>query len=292
MSFLDTYQPHYGWKPSNQNTVQMPSLRAREQELLARAVLASVDLRHFVECAEDVGATAGQSPIFDQGPSSSCVANAGSMAVRSKLFVLCEDVEGALAKEEARAKVDAPSRLCGYQGARRVDRSERLDGGTHLQSWLDFGHRVGIPRENDPLLEIAWDPERVLENVCDGPAVTHAAYDSRLVKAAHRLDDGRSRTELKAAVQAILSNLDFVIFGIPLCVDFGRLTPGQVYTRQKPLIGHHAMCVVGYDARGVLVVNSWSRGFCDRGYAWISWDYFLDAAWDIHVVDVVAPFLR
>jgi len=292
MPFADTYAPHYGCKPSTPDTVQMPSFRARAPELLTRTVLSAIDLRHFVEQAEVVGATAGQSPIFDQGDSSSCVANAGSIAVRSKLFVQCEALDTALAREEARAAVDAPSRLCGYEGARRIDRSQMFDGGTHLQSWLDYGRRIGIPRENDPLLGLSWDPSRVLENVCDAPAVTHAAYDNRIVEAAHRLDDGRSKSELKATVMALLSNLDFVIFGIPLDVDFGRLTPGQVYTRQKPIIGHHAMCVVGYDVRGVLVVNSWSRGFCDRGYAWISWDYFLDAAWDIHVIDVAKPFAR
>lgn len=37
--------------------------------------------------------------------------------------------------------------------------------------------------------------------------------------------------------------------------------------------GLHAMLIVGYDARGVLVQNSWSENFADKGFIRLSWDF-------------------
>jgi hypothetical protein len=37
--------------------------------------------------------------------------------------------------------------------------------------------------------------------------------------------------------------------------------------------GLHAMLIVGYEARGVYVQNSWSEAFGDRGFIRLSWDF-------------------
>ena len=40
------------------------------------------------------------------------------------------------------------------------------------------------------------------------------------------------------------------------------------------LYGYHAISIVGYDEEGFIIRNSWGRGFCDLGYAKMSYEDF------------------
>jgi C1A family cysteine protease len=52
-----------------------------------------------------------------------------------------------------------------------------------------------------------------------------------------------------------------------------------------PMAGGHAMCVLGYDARGVIVINSWGQYWGNAGLCHLSWDFFtsgwVDDKWTI-----------
>jgi len=293
----------FGWLPSARGTVALKEGKTLASPGVAtrlrrddKPVLAEVDLERFVECAAQWGPAAenGEDPIFNQGNASSCVGNAGSQGWRFAAFVEAFRPERSNAQRMALlSRVDAPARLTGYRGARVLTGDEGRDEGTYIQCWVDYAVRLGLPPEHfvsDAGLSLAYSDDRVLEDTTNSAAIQHAANDYKL-EGAYLIDDGRSKADIKSEVQSALSNDAPVIFGMPLDVNFDRLRPDEVYQRERPIIGRHAMLVVGYDARGVKVVNSWGSGWCFRGYGRIAWSQFLSEAADIHRFDIVPSYL-
>lgn len=280
----------FGYIPSDANSVAFPSVRGINRDG-RRAAAASSDLRPHVEAARAIGASKGQSAIFDQGDSGSCVAQSCAMAWRTRLFVLAGQDEKKL------AQIDAPSRLVGYLGARRVSGDANWDNGTQIQAWFDYAERLGLPPENDPSLNIVFDPARVLEHlkpdgvpVCDRADVQRAANDYKLLDGVHRIDQGLGRLELMNAIDEALTNGEPVVFGVPLDQSFFSLSPGSVYRRERPLVGLHAMCLVGHDKNNYRVANSWGEGWCEGGFGLLSKAWVLDEANDIHRFGLLEPW--
>ncbi len=289
----------FGWLPSANGAVALPkgkrlaspgiAVRLRRDD---KPIAPEADLERFVECAAQwgPGAELGEDPIFNQAVANACVGNAGSQAWRIAAFVDAFRPERSNAERMALlAKVDAPSRLVGYRGARVLTGDEHVDDGTYIQCWVDYGKNRGLPPEHTNECDLTYRDDRVLEDVTNSAAVQHAANDYKL-EDAYLIDDGRSKADVKIEIMSALSNDAPILFGMPLDVAFERLQPGEVYRRERPLIGRHAMVVVGYDARGVKVVNSWGPGWCFRGYGIIAWEQFLSEAADIHRCDVVPAY--
>jgi hypothetical protein len=69
-----------------------------------------------------------------------------------------------------------------------------------------------------------------------------------------------------------------VIIGISTRKSLKALQRGQVYHARvdEPVIGSHALAVVGYDERlqAFRVINSWGARWADEGFAWIGYDAF------------------
>lgn len=270
----------FGWVPSTDASPRFPSVKTMSR-LGRNPIAPAVDMRPAVLAAALFGPTAGGDAILDQGGSSACVAHAGSIAWRTFLFG--EALAGRLPNSEL-DKIDLPSRLAGYQGARRVTGNEHEDEGTQIQAWFDFASRIGLPNEHDPELDLAFDPSRVLENVIDSSYVQRASYDNRHIEGVNRLDDGISGSALEAAIDEALSNHEPVVIGCPLDAQIFSLRPSDVYKRGTGWVGNHAMALFGYDPvrRAYLMGNSWGTGWCDGGFGWLSKDWVLDEARDIH----------
>lgn len=288
MVTMPTYR--FGYIPSDDNSVAFPSIRAISRDG-RRSVQPTSDLRRNVDIARAVGKAKGQPAVFDQGDAGSCVAQSFAMAWRTRLFFLAGTDEAKL------AEVDAPSRLVGYLGARRVSGDANWDNGTQIQAICDYAARLGMPPENDPSLGITYDAGRVLEHivpgktpVCDRADVQRAANDNKLLDGVHRLDAGLSRLELRDAIDEALSNDEPVILGVPLDVGIYSLQPGQVYRRDRPLVGRHAWTLIGHNKDNYRVVNSWGEGWCDQGYGLISKAWVLDEAKDIHRLGLLDPW--
>lgn len=285
MSLPASYRPHFGWKPSGSTPAAVtryakaPGQAAR----VGRAPIATnVDLRPAVLAARQYGPTAGWTPILDQGPTSSCVAHAGSVAVRTHRFA------EALARGASNSELDAidlPSLLFGYKGARRGTGNEHEDDGTQIQTWFDFSSKVGMPDEHDPALGLAFDPSRINENVVDDALVLRAAHDAKGIEGVERLDaPGIVGADLEALIDEALSNREPIVAGFPLDAGFFRLAAGEVYRRTGAWEGNHALAIIGYLAaqRAYIAVNSWGDAWCDGGFGLLSKDWVLDQGADIH----------
>lgn len=284
------FTPAFGWRPSDANTVAFAPYTTLDQDG-RRPRRQTSDLRSMVEIAEIIGPAKGEPCVRDQGPSSSCVAHACSMGWRTRLAAMAGGDEKKL------AHIDLPSLLVGYLGARRRSGDASWDSGTMIQAWFDYVMALGLPPEHMAALGLAFDPNRVLEHLqpdgvacCDRADVQRAANDFKLLDGVNRLDAGLSGTDLLEAVDECLSNDEPVVFGVPLDVDFARLEPGKTYERKKPVIGKHAMLLIGHDKSRYRLVNSWSKLWCDQGFGLIDKAWFLEEAQDIHRFGLVEPW--
>jgi len=61
------------------------------------------------------------------------------------------------------------------------------------------------------------------------------------------------------------------------------------YGPQSAITGGHAFAIVGYDANGFWIQNSWGRSWGRRGYALVSYDDWLANATDVWVARLGAP---
>jgi hypothetical protein len=283
-------------QPSTATSVAFPSVMAFRETPggAARFRLPSSDLTEYVKQAGYSGPTVNLPVIFDQGGSGSCTAQAVAMAIRTRLIFLAMRASASIEETEARLeRVDTPARLPLYQGGRRVTNDAAFDEGTQIQGVLDWAHRIGICGENDPALGLVFDEARVMDNVCDDVAVHQASADNKLLDGIHRLDHvGLSPDELAHEIETCLSMGEPVVGAAPVDAPFRGHDGFRTYQRTRPLIGYHAMCIVGHDGKRYKVVNSWSSAWGDRGFFWADKEWLLQEWFDMHRFDVVPTLAR
>jgi C1A family cysteine protease len=69
-----------------------------------------------------------------------------------------------------------------------------------------------------------------------------------------------------------------VLFAITTDEGFRHLVAPYIWKKSSGSVGEtHAMLVVGYDdtKKAFRIMNSWSAGWADKGFAWIDYDYFV-----------------
>lgn len=83
-----------------------------------------------------------------------------------------------------------------------------------------------------------------------------------------------------------------MVFGIDVFESFMNLTKQNSIvkypTANDPLVGGHAMCLVGYDIPNKLFLskNSFGIEWGDNGYCWIPFDYFESYSYDKWIFDI------
>lgn len=217
--------------------------------------------------------------ILDQGPLGSCVANAGAQAVRAAL------VHGGAANPAAL------SRLFAYYYARAISPgSTQVDSGTEIRCFFDVIRKIGFCPED------AW-PYDVAQFARMPPPETHQqAIDQKTAVGYYSITSiGRQRVE--DVCNAIAAG-HLVVFGTQVGAAFANYAPGAPAV-DPPVdwLGGHALCVVGYRpgaAPGTIdfeVVNSWSEGWGDRGFCWMSEAYMAwDETRDLWIVETAPGF--
>jgi C1A family cysteine protease len=81
----------------------------------------------------------------------------------------------------------------------------------------------------------------------------------------HRISSWSSTTT-KENIQAAINAGKPVYVGFAVYQDFSYYAGGYYEYKSGSLRGYHAVCVVGYDATGFKVKNSWGSGWGEAGY--------------------------
>jgi hypothetical protein len=197
-------------------------------------------------------------PPGDQGGLGSCVAFATTYALRSYLERKADGkplVDAAGAADHGR--VFSPAFT--YNNIPRGP-----NGGSTFPYALSFLHKYGA---------LPWT-----ESPYDGTRVGPPADSSQLKRAEIWRIGGWGRVDIKTrGLKAFLATRTPVLFGAMVDQGFQEAKTGHVWkSKVEPVLGGHAMVLVGYDdAKGAYrAQNSWGPAWGDGGTGWIDYAWF------------------
>lgn len=173
------------------------------------------------------------------------------------------------------------ARLAHHYNSRAQHGDENdAESGTYIRTCIKQANKLGRAPESE------WPYETSKVNVRPPLNAYRFAADNKAA-VYHRIaayDDARI-DEIKRAT----FDGKPVIFGTSVTLAFLDHNGQGVVERPSPTepeAGGHAMCVVGYDERGVEIVNSWGNAWGNRGFGWLSWEYMTwHATRDIWALD-------
>lgn len=210
-------------------------------------------------------------PVYDQGSIGSCTGCAISGMYH---FV-----------DKKYLNKFTPSPLFTYYGARTLGGNENKDSGSSIRNGMKFISKSGVCSET------TWPYD--VSKVTKKP--TKEAYKEALNHQAiqyQRIDD-----KLNAMKQCLFEGFPFV-FGFTMYESF---TSKEVWktgivpmpSKSEKNLGGHSVMAVGYDEskRVMIVRNSWGKGWGDKGYFYMPYDYMRDSNlaadfWTIRKVEI------
>jgi len=206
----------------------------------------------------------------NQGPLSSCVGNATADSVE-----ILNAIEG-------RGRVEL-SRLFVYAMARILNGALNVDGGTYIRSAFESLNKFGICEETlwpYTASKVNTSPSLIAQQRARGHKIS--AYYRIKSSGAQRVND---------AITALRAHKP-VVFGTLLDDTFyGVRGTNTVTVPTGKIIGAHAMILVGYANGRFIAKNSWGTYWGDRGYWYMSTDYFAwNNTWDIWVPTLGTDF--
>lgn len=217
--------------------------------------------------------------ILDQGRAESCIANAGVQQMRCAL---------------AQQGIAAPlmSRQFAYWGLRLLEGDQHQDSGGFVRNFYRACNRYG------------YCSETVLPYDSSLPAINAQPTETAYMEAAanhiqvgyYRIDFGTGpemQYGRQLAIQHAIQAGHTVLFGTAVDIDaFPKVKSLDLVEAPSysATVGGHAMLIVGYDAEGCLIANSWGTGWGDEGFGRLSWSYMLDPRTsDLWVLEVLKP---
>jgi len=210
-------------------------------------------------------------PVYDQGQTSSCTANAIGAAIEYDRK--CQSLPDFV-----------PSRLFIYYNERTMEGTVDQDAGAQIRDGIKSVATLGAPDEN------LWPfvPEQI--TVKPGDAVYAAAQKDLVMSYAlvpQKLDH----------MLSVLTHRVPIVFGTMLFPEFEGQEVAQTGIVPMPdmnsePIGGHAILIVGADVdnQQFIVRNSWGPYWGDQGYCYFPFDYILDpqltsdlwCIWSVH----------
>lgn len=220
------------------------STDARYSAARPHAGLHSIDLREHVPA------------ILDQGSMSACVGYAYAAAI-------------AISESLAGLEYVPVSPRGIYYNSRALHGSERSDSGTFLRTAADALRRVGA------CPELVCPSEPKLVNVHPGPIAYMEGHNHRDGRFERLMEVGEN---LLDQIWAALCAGQPVVVGIGITQRF--MDAGSGVTRlieapmnREPILGGHAVTIVGRDSDGYIIQNSWSPSWGENGFAWLTDEY-------------------
>lgn len=196
--------------------------------------------------------------VYDQGNTSSCVAQAVAMAIQVR-------------EVNANIPYVSPSRLFLYYHARRFHFGHLFDQGTYIRTAMKALTKFGVPNENN----WPWSTSVFRVNRCPNWNAHAKAY-GRAGGLYYTIPANvPNRGELVR--RALYDDLP-VVFGTSVTKSFlDNDGPNIIDVPEDgdPIIGGHAMAIIGYAEHPAydyvyLVANSWGRDFRDDGLFWMT----------------------
>lgn len=231
----------YGWKP------QLPDWRDHQMQAMVppQLIPPSIDLE-----PQD-------SPIFDQGQTSSCTGNSTAAAVE---FVRRR--EGLI---DLRV-----SRLFAYYNGRAAEDDTDNDGGAQIRDVIKGISKFGVC----PEVEWAFNPDQVTVKPTD-QCYADALHDRAIQYSVPQQN--------ASGLRGCLATKTPFIFGFTVYESFESDAVAKTGIMPMPgssegAVGGHAACAVGFfdDRHVVKVRNSWGPQWGDRGYFYMPYDYIMN----------------
>lgn len=226
----------------------------------------------FMSHEMDIPVVDGKRFIFNQGATSTCVANTFCHGI-----ILKESRDG--------LPFDEPSRLFPYWVSRAEHNGQWFDNGTYLYTLAHALRKMGTPSDQ------FWKWSQFSGKVNRRP-------NFRAMRKAHPRRDGRyvriyetGQERIEAIQQAIMAGHD-VGFGTRLGRSFLAADGDKMITpppATEEIVGNHAMLIIGWNTIGgrlyFRVLNSWGTRWRDNGLCWMSADYIAASyTRDLHII--------
>ena len=210
-------------------------------------------------------------PILNQGDSSACTGFSLAIVVNHLL------------QQSGRKTEAAVSPWMLYSMARRYDEFPgAADAGSSLRGALKGWYRHGSCALR-------------LWSAIDMPKATNVPGEDWWLDAVNRPMGAYYRVDVRSVTDMhVALNETGILYASAVCHD-GWLEDGKAKSRRdwviplrkaKPSDGGHAFAIVGYDARGFLVHNSWGEGWGDGGYATLTYEDWTEHAMDCWVAQL------
>ncbi len=230
----------YGWKPD------LPD---------QRDIMASFPSHIKAKQGIDLRSSGFMPDVYNQGELGSCTANA---------------IAGAFEFDQRKQQLDdfMPSRLFIYYNERAIEGSVDTDAGASIRDGVKVVNRLGVCPETDCPYDINYFTEKP----------TDQAY---MDASKHKSVNYRS---LRINVDDLMKSLSHgfpVVFGFSVYESFEGEAVARTGIMPLPksgekILGGHAVMAVGYDSKRqfILVRNSWSEGWGQKGYFWMPYKFF------------------
>ncbi|TKS53795.1 peptidase C1 [Luteimonas yindakuii] len=255
----------------------MPARTARQPERLLDARPDTADFRDrmFDPTLVDVPPTMPldrhlkrRVPVLDQGGEGACTA-----------FALVTVAHTLLRSRRPRPLATRLSPRMAYDMARRYDEWEGEDyAGSSCRGAMKGWHRHGLATEAVWPWRARAEPE---------------AYTERRARDAQRHPLGAyARVNHRDLVAMHVAIAETGVLYASAAVHEGWLKPpasGAIAWRQQDVTGYHAFAIVGYDARGFWIQNSWGTGWGRNGHAHLGYDEWLERGTDTWVGRLAVP---
>jgi len=160
------------------------------------------------------------------------------------------------------------------------------DGGAFVDDAMRIAEEQGIDTQADyPQGNSDWRTQPTAAQ--HAHAAGYRMQGSRYLYQSWTKDAG---TGARASIESAVASGHPVALSIPAFEPFehlfatsGPLTVADIGT--SPVLGYHEVLIVGYDATGVRIQNSWGTGWGDHGFATLGWDFVEQESLEAAVVD-------